>query len=33
MVEARNGRITKIRPFCWDTAAIVNACAEPTSRA
>jgi ketosteroid isomerase-like protein len=29
-VEARNGRITEIRPFYWDTAAIADACTEPT---
>jgi uncharacterized protein len=28
-VEARNGRITEIRPFYWDTAVIADACAEP----
>jgi hypothetical protein len=30
-VAARNGRITEIRPFCWDTAAIANAYTEPSA--
>jgi ketosteroid isomerase-like protein len=30
IVEARRGRITEIRPFYWDTAAIADACAERT---
>lgn len=25
-IEARNGRITEVRPFYWDTAAIADAC-------
>jgi ketosteroid isomerase-like protein len=30
-VAARNGRITEIRPFYWDTAAIANACTPPSA--
>jgi uncharacterized protein len=29
-INARNGRITEVRPFYWDTAAIANACTEST---
>jgi uncharacterized protein len=29
-LEARSGRITEVRPFYWDTAAIADACAEPS---
>jgi uncharacterized protein len=29
-IRARNGRISEVRPFYWDTAAIANACKEPT---
>jgi ketosteroid isomerase-like protein len=29
-VAARSGRITEVRPFYWDTAAIAEACTEPS---
>jgi ketosteroid isomerase-like protein len=32
-VEAKDGRITEIRPFYWDTAAIADACTELTPAA
>ncbi|MBZ4322129.1 nuclear transport factor 2 family protein [Streptomyces huiliensis] len=28
-IEVRDGRIARVRPFYWDTAAIAEACAEP----
>ncbi|MGK5643066.1 nuclear transport factor 2 family protein [Streptomyces sp. URMC 126] len=28
-IEVRDGRIVRVRPFYWDTAAIAEACAEP----
>jgi ketosteroid isomerase-like protein len=31
IVEATNGRITDIRPFYWDTAAIANACTQQST--
>jgi len=29
-ITVRNGRITEVRPFYWDTRAIADACAVPT---
>jgi uncharacterized protein len=29
-VTVKDGQIIEIRPFYWDTAAIANACSEPT---
>lgn len=31
-IRVQDGRITEVRPFYWDTAAIVAACTEPASR-
>jgi uncharacterized protein len=31
IVEATNGRITDLRPFYWDTAAIANACTQQST--
>ncbi|MDQ0791807.1 nuclear transport factor 2 family protein [Streptomyces sp. B1I3] len=28
----RNGQITEVRPFCWDTQAIADPCAGSASR-
>lgn len=28
-IEVRDGRIARVRPFYWDTAAIAEACVEP----
>ncbi|WP_368396671.1 nuclear transport factor 2 family protein [Streptomyces sclerotialus] len=28
-IRIKDGRITEVRPFYWDTAAIVDACAAP----
>lgn len=29
-ITVRDGRITEVRPFYWDTQAIADACAVPT---
>jgi ketosteroid isomerase-like protein len=28
-IAASNGRITEVRPFYWDTAAVADACTAP----
>ncbi len=30
-ITLEDGRITEVRPFYWDTAAIANACVVPTT--
>jgi len=29
-IEVRDGRITEIRPFYWDTRAVADACTAPS---
>ncbi|TVL91016.1 nuclear transport factor 2 family protein [Streptomyces sp. SAJ15] len=32
-ITVKDGRITEVRPFYWDTRAVADACAEPTPTA